>query len=100
MNYKMKQDFIDLWKDMKFKNTVVKAMQFKRGRFEELKKFTNGRAKDMTIEKKIGGKCTCFIESEGHEKIVLENDYVVLGEKDILHVIDRDMFETIYRIMA
>ena len=80
------------------KNTNIEAIQFKRDNFAELQKFTGGKARDLRIEKRLDGKCTCRIESAGLELISYEGEYILKKGENEFFRMGRAMFEEIYII--
>jgi hypothetical protein len=54
---------------------IIEAMQFDRNNFNELVEFTNGKASNLTIEKRLDGRAWCYIDLTGSP--VYEGDYVI-----------------------
>lgn len=78
------------------KPVEIEAIEFTRDSFEDIQKFTNGKAKDFVIEKRINGKCYCIIETLEGEHIVTEGDFIIKGVKGEFYPCKPDVFKTTY----
>lgn len=74
----------------------IEAIEFKRGNFDIIKKFTEGKAKDFIIERHIDGKCYCTIETLEGEHIATEGDYIIKGIKGEFYPCKPDIFRLTY----
>lgn len=63
------------------KPIVINAIQFKRDCFEDIRKFTNGKAKNFRTERCLNGKSYCDIETLEGVHIATEGDYIIEGIK-------------------
>jgi len=73
---------------MEYKETIksyikkpieIQAIQFKRQNWELIKEFTKNSAKNLRVEKRIGGNAYCDIETlEGIMKVT-EGDFIIKG---------------------
>lgn len=53
------------------------AIQFTRNNYDEVVSFTNGKIHEITIEKRIGGRCRCRLATSSGCHIINEYDYIV-----------------------
>ena len=79
----------------------VEAMQFTRNNFQELVEFTGGIARDMEIERRIDGKCTCLLVSDDVNTFtpltyIGEGDYVIKKPKGGFRALTKRSFERMY----
>lgn len=78
------------------KPVVIEAVQFTRSNFDLIKSFTNQTAHSLTIEKRVGGYCTCIIPTLESQHIANENDYIIKGVKGEFYPCKPDIFEMTY----
>lgn len=83
---------------MKYRKKPVEidAVQFTRDNWEEIVSFTNGTAKDLTIERRPNGKCTCIIPTLEGDHIAAENDYIIKGVNGEFYPCKPDIFRKTY----
>lgn len=74
----------------------IEAIEFKRDRFEEIRKFTNGKAKNFRTERCIDGKSYCDIETLEGVHIATEGDYIIKGIKGEFYPCKPDIFKITY----
>lgn len=78
------------------KPVVIRAVQFTRENIEEIKEFTNGIAKEFTIERCPNGKCWCTIPTlEGDHK-AFEGDFIIKGVHGEFYPCKSDIFKETY----
>ena len=41
----------------------IEAIEFKRDNWKEIQEFTNGKARNVTIERCPNGKCYCYVDT-------------------------------------
>lgn len=78
------------------KPVEVEAVQFTRGNWAEIQKFTQGKASGMTIERRPDGKCTCVIPTLEGDHIATENDYIIKGVHGEFYPCKPDIFHKTY----
>ena len=83
---------------MKYKKTVevsyiVEAIQFTRENFEEVERFTGGKAQHLAIERSPDGVATCQLE--GNQ--VTEGDYIRKTEDGRLDSVSQYIFMSLYK---
>lgn len=82
----------------KKKPVIIEAVQFTRSNFDEIVKFTEGKAKNLTIERTLNGNCYCTISTlEGPMK-VSEHDYIIKGVQGEFYSCKPDIFEKTYEM--
>ena len=62
------------------KREEIEAILFTRDNFKEVEKFTNNQAYSLMIERRIGRKCTCTLNSLRGTWEVVEGNYIVKGK--------------------
>lgn len=77
------------------RNNRVHALQFDRIKFSEMVSFTEGFAKNLTVEKCLNGVAKFYLG----DKIVTEGDYVVRLSFGVFEVVGRKEFEKYYERM-
>ena len=80
----------------KKKPVEIEAVKFIRSNFDEIKSFTNGTAHSLTIERRMGGKCTCIIPTLEGQHIATENDFIIKGVNGEFYPCKPDIFEKTY----
>lgn len=78
------------------KPVVIEAVQFRRDCFEDVKAFTNGKAKNFRTERRPDGKSYCEIETLEGVMTATEGDYIIKGVKGELYPCKPDIFEKTY----
>ena len=78
------------------KPVVIEAIKFTRNNFEEVKKFTEGKAIGFRTERHIGGKCYCEIATLEGFITATEGDYIIKGVKGEFYPCKPDIFEQTY----
>ena len=78
------------------KPVVVEAIIFTRNTWKEVVAFTDNTAFDMTIEKRMDGKCTCVIPTLEDNHTANEGDYIIRGVKGEFYPCKPDIFEMTY----
>lgn len=78
------------------KPVVIRAVQFTRDNFKEIKEFTHGIAKDFTIERCPNGKCWCIIPTLEGNHIALEGDFIIEGVKGEFYPCKSNIFKETY----
>ena len=78
------------------KPVVIRAVQFTRDNFKEIKEFTHGIAKDFTIERCPNGKCWCIIPTLEGNHTALEGDFIIEGVKGEFYPCKPDIFKETY----
>lgn len=84
---------------MKFKRVpqFVDAMQFLRGTYDELEKFTNYKVSNHTTEKCMNGKSYCDLETyTGIRHNIVEGSYIGRNDNGDFTIYDQQMFERMY----
>lgn len=83
---------------MKFrkKPVEIEAINFTRDRFYEVVEFTNGKAKDLIIEKHPYGKAYCRIETLEGEMLATESDWIIKGVQGEFYPCKPDIFVQTY----
>lgn len=77
----------------------IEAIRFTRSNFEDIKYFTGGKAKDMFIERRPNGKCTCVIEILEGDLTATEGDFIIRGIKGEFYACKPDVFFQSYELM-
>ena len=85
-----------LIKKYKKKPVEIEAVLFKRDSFEDIEKFTNGKAKNFRTERTPNGKSYCDIETLEGIHIATEGDYIIKGIKGEFYPCKPDIFEMTY----
>lgn len=78
------------------KPVEIEAVQFTRDNWAEIVSFTNGTAKDLTIERRPNGKCTCIIPTLEGDHTATENDYIIKGVNGEFYPCKPDIFAKTY----
>lgn len=78
------------------KPVVIEALQFTRSNFNEIKEFTDSKAHNFTIEKRIDGIATCIIPTLEGQHIATEGDYIIKGIENEFYPCKPDIFEKTY----
>lgn len=78
------------------KPVVVEALQFKRENQKELKEFTNGKLKDITIPRTADGIMTGTVETLEGSFTATENDYIVKGIEGEFYPVKPNIFNKTY----
>lgn len=74
----------------------IEAIRFNRDSFEEIKKFTNGKAHDFITERRINGKSYCSIDTLEGVHTVTEGDYIIKGVNGEFYPCKPDIFKKTY----
>lgn len=74
----------------------VEAVQFTRNNWDEVVKFTEGKACHMTIERCIDGKCECIIPTLEGDHIASEGDFIIKGVNGEFYPCKPDIFWKTY----
>ena len=78
----------------------IEAVEFTRGNFDEIVQFTNGIAKDLTIERSPNGKCWCTIPTlEGDHK-AMEGDFIIKGVHGEFYPCKPEIFKKTYTMLS
>lgn len=75
---------------------VIEAVNFTRNNWDEVKRFTNGLASSLIIEKCINGTASCLIQTLNGPRVVLEGDWIIKDENREFYRCNRDAFNLIY----
>ncbi len=75
------------------KPVVIEAIQFTRKNWEEVRKFTDGKAKNMTTERCINGKSYFYIDTLEGKMQAAEGDYIIKGVNGEFYPCKPDIFE-------
>lgn len=59
------------------KPVEIEAVQFTRESWAKVQSFTDGKAVNMTIERRPNGKCYCHVLTEIGTALVNEGDFIV-----------------------
>lgn len=78
------------------KSNYIEAVKFTRNNIEEVKEFTNGKAKNFILEKGINGLVICDLECCHKIIKVLENKYIVKLLDGDFYICSDDSFEEKY----
>ena len=78
------------------KPVEIEAIQFTRDNFDEIVKFTNGKAENFTIERCLNGKCFCEIPTLEGVMTANEKDYIIKGVNGEFYPCKSDIFEKTY----
>lgn len=60
----------------------IEAIEFTRNNWDDIKKFTCNKAKNLIIERCMNGKAYCKIETLEGDMIATEGDYIIKGLRD------------------
>lgn len=80
----------------KSKSTEIEAVKFTRDNVEEVKEFTDGKAKNFILEKRINGTFHCDLERYENTVRVLEGRYIVKSLNGDFYICSEDSFESMY----
>lgn len=78
------------------KPVEIEAIEFKRDHFQEIKEFTDGKAKNFRTERSIDGKSYCDIETLEGVHIATEGDFIIKGVKGEFYPCKPDIFKMTY----
>lgn len=78
------------------KPIAIEAIQFTRANWDEIVEFTNGAARNLTIERHPGGKVTCVIPTLEGDHIATEYDYIIKGVNGEFYPCKSDIFWKTY----
>jgi hypothetical protein len=83
---------------MKFrkKPVEIEALKFTREKWDELKSFTNNKAENLTIERRLNGIATCNILTLEGIMTANEGDFIIKGVKGEFYPCKPDIFEMTY----
>lgn len=86
---------------MKFrkKPVIIEATNFTRSTWDIVVEFTNGKAKDLLIEKHPYGKAYCRIETLEGEMLAIEGDWIIKGVQGEFYPCKPDIFVQTYEIL-
>lgn len=82
----------------RYKPVEVEAIEFKKDCFEDLKKFTEGRAYNFRTEMATNGKFYCDIKTLVGTITVTEGDFIVKGANGEFFACEPDVFNKNFRI--
>lgn len=80
----------------KKKPVVVDAIKFTRDKFEEVSKFTEGKAFKFRTERCINGKSYCDLKTLEGVMTATEGDYIIKGVNGEFYPCKPDIFEKTY----
>lgn len=84
----------------KTKPCEIEAIQFRRDCFEEVRKFTDGRAKNFYTERCINGRSYCKIETLEGDMTATEGDYIIRGLRGEFYPCKPDVFHKKYEAVG
>lgn len=70
----------------------IEAEIFSRNFWDDIVSFTEGKATNLTIPKKLFGKATCTIETLEGTMIATEGDYIIRGLRGEYYPCKPDVF--------
>ena len=80
----------------KKKQGEIEAIQFKRNEFEEIDKFTDGKAFNFRTERSMNGKSYCDIKTSAGTITAAEGDYIIKDVDGEFYLCKPDIFEKTY----
>lgn len=86
---------------MKYRKKLVEieAIQFKRNEFEDIDKFTNGKAFNFRTERHMNGKSYCEIKTLEGTITAAEGDYIIKDVDGDFYTCKSDIFEETYELV-
>lgn len=78
------------------KPVAIEAMAFDRSTFDELEKFTGGKAYKIAIPKGLGLKAICYIDTLEGVMTASEGDYIIKGIQGEFYPCKPNIFEQTY----
>ena len=81
------------------KQGEIEAIQFKRNEFEEIDKFTDGKAFNFRTERSMNGKSYCEIKTLAGTITAAEGDYIIKGVDGDFYTCEPDIFEETYELV-
>lgn len=81
------------------KPVVIEAIQFTRYNFQEIRDFTDYKADNLTIERRINGIATCIIPTLEGQHIATEGDFIIKGVKGEFYPCKPDIFKQTYELV-
>ena len=78
------------------KQGEIEAIQFKRNEFEDIDKFTNGKAFNFRTERSMNGNSYCDIKTSAGTITAAEGDYIIKGVDGDFYTCEPDIFEKTY----
>ncbi len=78
------------------KPVVIEAVEFTSDNWKEIVEFTNGKARDLCIERRPNGKVTCIVDTLEGFHIANQGDYIIKGVKNEFYPCKPDIFEQTY----
>lgn len=78
----------------------IEAIEFTRESYNEVVNFTNGKAKDMIIERCLNGKAYCKIETLEGDMIATEGDFIIKGLRGEFYPCKPDVFNKKYELVT
>lgn len=79
------------------KPCIIQAIEFTRNSYEEVVKFTNGKASNLLIEKRIDGFAYCDIETLEGAMTATEGDFIIKGLRGEFYPCKPDVFNKKYQ---
>jgi len=80
------------------KPVTIEAVKFTRNNFDEILEFTQGKAKQFTIERRIDGKCFCVIPTLEGDHVATEGDFIIKGVNGEFYPCKPDIFDKTYEL--
>lgn len=77
----------------------IEAVKFTRDNFEEIKKFTNGKAYDFITERRINGKSYCSIKTLEGVHTATEGDFIIKEVHGEFYPCKPDIFKKTYELV-
>lgn len=84
----------------KYATIKFDAIQFKKETFEDIKEFTNGKAKNFRTERCMDGKSYCELETSEKVHIMVEGDYIIKNNKGDFFPCKQNIFDMIYPLLS
>ena len=81
------------------KPVEIEAIQFRRNEFEDIDKFTNGKAFNFRTERHMNGKSYCEIKTLEGIITAAEGDYIIKGVNGDFYTCEPDIFEETYELV-
>lgn len=77
----------------------IEAIQFTRNNYDEVVEFTNGSTFNFRIERCVGGKAYCDIETLEGSMTATERDYIIKGVHGEFYACKPEIFKETYTVI-
>lgn len=77
----------------------IEAIKFTRDNWKEIQNFTNGKARNITIERCPNGRCYCYVDTLEGVMHATEGDFIIKGLRGEFYPCKTDVFHKKYELI-